>query len=265
MNFHGSKWTVLIIFCSCFAACDRTEELVHTTTDGRSGNRLTSTAITARQVIEDCRQAYQKLSSYEDEGYVRLAYRLKGELLEDRAPLSIAFQRPGLLGIRAYSVEAGPKDGRWRLQVCDSGKSAVAGQVISRAVPAKVDFAWLLSDPAISEELAAGLAGFPPQLDMLLGPNPMRGLVDDSALLKLDTPETVGGELCHVVQVTRGPALYRLWISQATMLLHRKLIGILRLTALLSHFFFKSCQINFQSTLACDIGSEIDGKSIGIV
>lgn len=220
MTIDRNAWIVLIAMCSCFAACDRTEELVHTKGDGKSG-RLVGTAITARQVIDDCRQAYQKLTSYEDEGYVRLAYRMKGELLEDRAPLSIAFQRPSKLGIRAYSVEAGPKESRWHLQLRDSGKSAVAGQVISRAIPAKADFAWLLSDPAISEELAAGLAGFPPQLDMLLGPNPMRGLVDDSALLKLETPETVGGELCYVVQVTRGPALYRLWINQSTMLLRR--------------------------------------------
>ena len=221
MKFDRSAWTLLIVLCGCLAACDRTQELVHTTLGGKSSSRLAGTSLSARQVIDECRQAYQKLSSYEDDGYVRLAYRMNGELLEDRAPLAIAFQRPGMLGIRAYSVEAGPKDGRWRLQLRDSGKSAVAGQVISRAVPAKADFAWLLSDPAISEELAAGLAGFPPQLDMLLGPNPMRGLVDDSALLKLDTAETVGGELCHVVQVTRGPALYRLWINQTTMLLRR--------------------------------------------
>ena len=221
VNLERSAWIGLIVVCSCFAACDRTEDLVHTSADGKNGTRLAGTAVSARQVIDDCRAAYQKLSSYEDDGYVRLAYRMKGELLEDRAPLSVAFQRPGLLGIRAYSIEAGPKDGRWRLQLRDSGRSAVAGQVISRAVPAKADFNWLLSDPAVSEELAAGLAGFPPQLDMLLGPNPMRGLIDDSALIKLDTPETVGGELCYVVQVTRGPAQYRLWINQATMLLRR--------------------------------------------
>lgn len=221
MNSDRRAWMMLIVVCACFVACDRTQELVHTTADGKSSTRLTGTGVSARQVIDDCRQAYQKLSSYEDEGYVRLAYRMKGELLEDRAPLSIAFQRPGMLGVRAYSVEAGPKDGRWRLQLRDSGKSAVAGQVISRAVPAKADFAWLLSDPAIAEELAAGLAGFPPQLDMLIGPNPMRGLVDDSALLKLETPEAIGGALCYVVQVTRGPALYRLWINQETMLLRR--------------------------------------------
>jgi hypothetical protein len=221
VNLERSAWIVLLVVGGCFAACDRTEDLVHTSADGQRGTRLAGTAVSARQVIDDCRQAYQKLSSYEDDGYVRLAYRMRGELLEDRAPLTVAFQRPGLLGIRAYSIEAGPQDGRWRLQLRDSGKSAVAGQVISRALPAKADFSWLLSDLAISEELAAGLAGFPPQLDMLLGPNPMRGLVDDSALLKLDPPETVGGELCHVVQVTRGPAQYRLWINQATMLLRR--------------------------------------------
>ncbi len=68
MNFDRSAWTVLIILCGCFAACDRTQELVHTSGDGKSGTRLAGTALTARQVIEECREAYQKLTSYEDEG-----------------------------------------------------------------------------------------------------------------------------------------------------------------------------------------------------
>ena len=187
--------------------------------------------MTARQVIDECRQAYQKLQSYEDEGYVRLAYRMSGELLEDRAPLSVGFERPGKLGIRAYSVEAGPTGGRWHLQLRDSGASAVAGQVISRAVPTKADFAWLLSDQAIAEELAAGLAGFPPQLDMLLGPNPMAGLIDSAAVLQLDAPETVNGELCYTLQVTRGPAVYKLWIHQQSMLLRRLQLPNANLTA----------------------------------
>ena len=211
-------------------ACDRTEELLQQSA-GSGKTRLTGSALTARQVIDQCRDAYQKLSSYEDEGYVRLAYRMSGELLEDRAPLSIAFERPGKLGIRAYSVEAGPTNGRWYLQLRDSGASAVASQVISRAVPAKADFAWLLADPAIAEELGAGLAGFPPQLDMLLGPNPMAGLVDDSALLQLDAPETVNGELCYTLQVVRGPATYKLWIHQESLLLRRLQLPSSNLTA----------------------------------
>ncbi len=42
---------------------------------------------------------------------------------------------------------------------------------------------------------------------MLLGPNPMHGLIDSAALLQVDTPETVGGELCHTLRVTRGPSV----------------------------------------------------------
>ncbi len=212
-------WATTLVVCMVLTACDRTDELVQHSGGGKT--RLAGSALSARQVIDECRAAYKKLSSYHDDGYVRLAYRMNGEMLEDRAPLSIAFERPGKIGIRAYSVEAGPTGNRWHLQLRNSGASAVAGQVISRAVPAQADFAWLLADPAIAEELAAGLAGFPPQLDMLLGPNPMAGLVNESALLQLDAPETVNGELCYTLQVVRGPAVYKLWIHQESLLLRR--------------------------------------------
>ena len=231
VNFcKRSSWAVIAAICIGLSACDRTDDLLQNSAN-QGKSRLTGSALTARQVIDECRQAYQKLQSYEDEGYVRLAYRMSGEMLEDRAPLSVGFERPGKLGIRAYSVQAGPTGGRWHLQLRDSGASAVAGQVISRAVPTKADFAWLLSDPAIAEELAAGLAGFPPQLDMLLGPNPMAGLVDSAAVLQLDAPETVNGELCYTLQVTRGPAVYKLWIHQQSMLLRRLQLPNANLTA----------------------------------
>jgi hypothetical protein len=214
--FERSRWLMLALFI-CAAACDRTDELVN----GTGKSRLVGTSTSAQAVIDDCKQAYQRLSSYEDNAFARLTYNTNGVPTEDRAPLSVAFERPGMLGIRAYAVEAGPTDGRWYMRLADAEQSTVAGQVISRAIPQRADFSWLLSDPIVGDELAAGLAGFPPQLDLLLSTDPMRGLVDESSLLTLLSPETLQGSACDVVQVTRGGAEFRLWIDKSTKLLRR--------------------------------------------
>lgn len=204
-----------------FAACDRTDSLLEKKTIATGKEVLTNTSTSAMQVIEQCKDAYQKLSSYEDDGYVLLRYEMDGKPIEDRAPLSIAFQRPRLVGVRAYAVEAGPSEGRWRLRVSGEAELDVTKQVLSRAVPEKVDFAWLLGDPIVGEQLSAGLAGFPPQLDMLLSSAPMKGLVDNDATLVLDGEKSIDDQACYVVRVTRSGADYRLWIDKASMTLRR--------------------------------------------
>lgn len=222
-------WVLLAGLSLCMTACDRTDQLVHTE-PGTGKTKAVSAKLSALNVIAGCKLAYQSLATYQDEGYVRLRYALNGEATEDRAPLSVAFERPGKLGIRAYGVQAGPKSERWYLKLTDSDRSAVAGQIISRALPAKADLGWLLSDPAITDELSAGLAGFPPQLDVLLAPEPMRGLINESAMLSLDTPEKIDELTCHVVRVNRAGAIYRLWIDQNSMLLRRVQIPNANLT-----------------------------------
>ncbi len=122
------------------------------------------------------------------------------------------------MGCEVYSVEAGPTEGRWRLRLNDG---SFAGQVVSRGVPRQLDFDWLLTDPIVADRLAAGIAGFPPQLDMLVSPKPLAGLVDDSAMLALETAQSIDDRLCHIVAITRGSLQYRLWIDQGSWLLRR--------------------------------------------
>jgi hypothetical protein len=179
-----------------------------------------ATSASPRSTIEQTVRAYQKLHSYRDEAYVRLQYDMDGKRLEDRAPLAVAWDDHGQLGLRVYSVEAGPSSGRWRLRLQDAD-ATVPQQVLSRALPTKVDFSWLLSDPLVAEWLSAGLAGFPPQLDLLLAPQPLRGLIDDSVALSYAQPETVDGRPCIVIRVQRGASEFMLWIDQANLLLRR--------------------------------------------
>lgn len=217
--------TAVLLGTLFIAACDRSSEVLRRQTEQAAGggdrqSELTSAPISPKSLLDDCVRAYQKLSSYQDEAFVRLRYRLDGELMEDRAPLSIGWNSKGQIGLRVYSVEAGPTDGRWQLRFRD-GDPLVQDQVLSRALPERVDFPWLLADPLVSERLSAGLAGFPPQLDLLLNPQPLSRLIDDSAAISFRTPTAIDGRACYVISVKRGEAEYLLWIDQASMLLRR--------------------------------------------
>jgi hypothetical protein len=160
------------------------------------------------------------LESYEDQAFVLLRYKLNGQTHTDRAPLQVAWDADGQLGLRVYSVEAGPSEGRWRLRLGDE-EVAVTGQVLSRSLPEKLNFEWLLSDPLIAQNLSAGLAGFPPQLDLLLSPQPLSGLLQQEPELALSPPREFNGRGCHVVHVKRDQATYTLFIDRESGLLRR--------------------------------------------
>lgn len=249
---------LLASFGLVLVGCDSSDPLSDATSTREGKQVLTSANVSPRSVLENCVRTYQQLTSYEDRAFVQLSYRLDGEPLVDRAPLAVAWDKQGRLGMRVYSVSAGPTDQRWRLRLTARAGEALENahsdaksevpqrqseqlanslerQVISRAVPAQVSFEWLLSDPLVAEQLAAGLAGFPPQLDLLLSPEPLSGLADASAPLSFSAAELIEQQLCHVVNVNRNGAEYRLWIEQATGLLRRVQIPNQNLASAIQH------------------------------
>lgn len=201
--------------------CDRTDQILEQEKSAfDSQTVLVSQTLSPRSTIDKCIAAYRGLSSYEDRAQVVLDYTLDGQQHEDRAPLSVAWNRDGRLGLRVYSIEAGPDSGRWRLRFNDI-QSSSAQQVLSRAIPRELTLDWLLADPVVAERLSAGLAGFPPQLDLLISRHPLGGLIDDSATLSFERPQSIDGRACHAISIRRGRARYTLYIDQATMLLRR--------------------------------------------
>ena len=220
----GYLRTLLIggLLASLAIGCDRTGESLLKTSNSEVENsdRWVATSASPRSTIEMSVRTYRRLHTYQDAAFVRLQYTLDGKRLEDRAPLSVAWNDQGHLGLRVYSVEAGPSAGRWRLRLQDA-QATVPDQVLSRSIPARVDFPWLLSDPLVAERLSAGLAGFPPQLDLLLAEQPFKGLVDDSAALSFGQPEMIDGRPCLVIRVQRGPADFTLWIDEKSLLVRR--------------------------------------------
>ncbi len=219
----GGLWA---LFLGLSAGCDNTGKAIleQQNTGQSDSTHLVSTGASPRSTIDQCIRAYQHLKSYEDNAFVRLRYELDGKLLEDRAPLSVGWEAKGRIGFQVYSVQAGPssepKSPRLRLRLRDD-TGLIPNQVLSRAFPSQVDFNWLLSDPLVAERLSAGLAGFPPQLDLLLSEKPFGGLIDDSVTLNFLPPQSIEGRACYVILVKRGEAEFTLWIDQASLLLRR--------------------------------------------
>lgn len=214
-----------------FAGCDRSEELVQLQQQSNSSTQLVSTAVSPKSILDNCISRYQSLKSYEDSGFVRLRYKIDGKLAEDRAPMSVAWNAGGKLGLSVYALRAGPVEtgpvdakqgdsGYWHLSL---GKSypELAGQVLSRTLPEKIDLPWLLSEPVISDSLSAGLGGFPPQLDLLLSPKPLSKLTEQGAAIESLGVQSIDSSACSVVAVKRNELAYKFWIDKESNLVRR--------------------------------------------
>ena len=200
--------------------CDRSDQRVQEQRSAGNSVRLVGTAATPQAIVTHCISAYRSLTSYQDAGVVALSYHLRGQPMLDTAPMSVAWDGQGGLGLRVYSLVAGPAaHDRWHLRLGDS-QPELKSQVLSRPRPAKAHLDWLLSEPLVLEALTAGLGGFPPQLDLLLSPHPLSGLLEDSSL-SLAPPQAIDGTPCWIVSSVRGGLHYRLWIDQRSGLIRR--------------------------------------------
>lgn len=207
------------VVISVYAGCDRTQEL--TKSPATPAGHLATVDSPASRLLEQCAAAYAELTSYSDSARVVLSYKVDGVGTQDVAPLAVAFEHPNRLGLKAYRSTAGIAGERFRMRLTDEATSPLRGQVVSRALPKRLDLNWLILDPLAAEYMAAGLAGSPPQLELLLSQQPFQSLLDQAALVSMDGEGIETGTSLEIVKVMRGEAKYRLWIDAKTKLLRR--------------------------------------------
>ncbi len=218
------RWSSILCFALglmafLFSGCDRTKPV--TEQSAPAGTRLVKADSGVSRLLEQSTAAYARLQSYSDSARVVLSYKVAGRAMQDIAPLAIAFERPNRLGIRAYQVRAGVTDQRFHIRLTPNAEHAEGAQVVSRALPKQLDESWLLSDVIAHRHLSAGLAGAPPQLDLLLGDTPFQSLLDPSAEVTLDGEGSEGNQRFHIIRFQRGSARYRLWLNSQTSLVRR--------------------------------------------
>ncbi|MEL7338693.1 MAG: hypothetical protein AAFN70_21080, partial [Planctomycetota bacterium] len=200
-----------------------------------------------RALIRQMIRAYQSALAYADEGVVELRYRMRGKWMVDRADMRVAFSRGDHLAnesprvrLDAYGVTILASDGMLRSVPAKNLRDQLhhqAGKV--RHVIPLTDAAFY-ADRLVSDLARGGMAGPSVQIELLLSPTPLSGLINPSTPLQFGALQTRGGESVRAVEIDIGRApsaspdstadvnatnnvdstAMRLWIGTQTHLLH---------------------------------------------
>ncbi|MBX3420556.1 MAG: hypothetical protein KF752_03265 [Pirellulaceae bacterium] len=208
-------WFVVGCDTSRPQAAVQPREASHTT------GRLVSKPVTPREILEQTVHSYRSLRSYQDQARVELHYHYDGTPAVDHAPLSVAWEKGGSIGLRAYTVTAGPtQSDRWHLTLGENHPE-VAGQILSRRRSTPAELSWLLDEPLVASALASGLAGWPPQLDLLFGDRPLEALVGNQSNVALRGTELIDGQECYRIEIHQRSQTYKMWIVCDSLLIRR--------------------------------------------
>ncbi len=133
--------------------------------------------VTADALLQSTVDAYKSATAYQDQGVVRLRYRRDGRMFEDEAPLSISWRSPKCVRMQAYQVRVVCDGEHLFARLQDEATGDLDGQVVDRPAPAKLTLEELYDhDEMLDAACRQGLIGYPPQLDLLLGAQPLGGL-----------------------------------------------------------------------------------------
>ena len=165
---------------------------------------------------------YRQADSYQDRGVVRLQYQRAGQTYTDEAPMSVTWQTPNRLKVHAYQVELACDGGRLWARIRDEATRDFDGQVVAREAPSRLTLRDLWEeDEILSLAFAQGLAGYPPQLDLLMSPTPLAAMRDEGVRSALLEPATLDGNPCHRIQVATSDGDFLLWVDQESYVLRR--------------------------------------------
>jgi len=170
----------------------------------------------ARQLLEAMVAAYQMASSYSDQGTVRLFAQLEGKTIDETEHFSVALVRPNKLRMEAYQVVVVCDGERFRATIGD-----LPDQVLSRPAPAALTVEDTFDDQVLLTVVRGGMAAAPPQLILLLHPEPLKVLFGPTEEPKLAEPGTIGQRQYYRVRFSRPEGILTLWIDQETLALRR--------------------------------------------
>ncbi len=161
--------------------------------------------------------AYYQCTAYSDRAYALLRYRTGNQMAEDKAPLSVRWQSPNRIEVKAYDARLiGDSRFMWTW-VEDPTTNAFDGQVARRPSPLKQSLEELLRDPIFTESAAAGLAGPPPQLTWLFVPPPEK---DRPAVKRLEDG-LIENASCARYQMGQALEARVFWCEKSTGLVKR--------------------------------------------
>jgi hypothetical protein len=178
--------------------------------------------LTADSLLRITASAYRSAAGYQDQAVVKLRYRRNGQPQEDEAPLSVTWQRPNRILVRAYQVRLVSDGQRLLARLQDEATRDLDGQVVDRPAPSRLTLAELFEkDEILGTALRQGVIGVPPQLDLLLSTQALAALGNAQAERRLLDLVSLDGHNCDGLQVDTPDGRFVLWIDQASRVVRR--------------------------------------------
>ncbi len=168
----------------------------------------------ATEVLERVKEAYHKADRYQDDGRLLVRYRHDCEIVDETSEFSLAMAGPNRLRMRAYHA----------LVVCDGQTfratiDEAPGEVLSFPAPDELSPPSIYKDTVLEKSLNQIVGSVP--LWLFLEPDPVPGLLFNGQAPQLDSPESIGPDLCYRVRIDRREGAFVLWIDQQTFVVRR--------------------------------------------
>jgi thiol-disulfide isomerase/thioredoxin len=176
----------------------------------------------ARRALDEVVAAYKALGSYEDHGTLTIAAAIDGQPQRRAWPMAFRLQRPDKFQIEAGGVRL-VSDGKTLLTVISATK-----RYLREPAPARPGLAAVTEGPAGSMVLGGpGGGAAAVVLQLLLGDDPARALLEGGTALRLDPDQDRDGHALHVLilEPRTGPKI-RLLADAGSHLVRRvELVG----------------------------------------
>ncbi len=170
-----------------------------------------------KEILRRMGQVYAQARTYRDRGEVVVQFKLNGQPQRQQFPMSLVFQRPNRLVLRAYEG----------IVYCD-GETIygvhrdIPGYVVTRPAPPKLEPDDLYFDSYLRFTMTQREGGAPFQVPLLLVPGMidkmLQELVQEARLLE---PQKIDGESCHVVELKVPEGTLRFYVGHNTAVLRR--------------------------------------------
>jgi len=195
--------------------------------------------------------AYQNAESYSDQGIVRLFAQMNDQTIDQSEHFSVALVRPNKLRLEAYQVVAVCDGEQFRATIED-----LPDQVLVRPAQEDLTAENVYSDQVLAGVTQGGVAGPPPQLMLLLHPEPLKLLLNEAEEPTLAEPGTIGQQQYYRVQMRRPDGVLTLWIDPQTLVLRRIVFPVVALHQALS----QNATVQNLSLVADFAGARLNGQ-----
>lgn len=216
---YAAAWLSLVAAAGCGSSTGTPSK--NPTAAKEAAAALPSSSPEAAEVLKQLLKTYREAKSYTDNAEVVLRFRRGAELLEDRWPSSVKFERPNRLFVHAFQVKLASDGKELRGHLEDQEAGDIATQYLVRPAPKELKLKDLAVDPLLYDILSGQMRRQPIQLELLLESQGLASAFRGDVACKLLEDALIERNVCRRVEVPTPGGSFIFWVDAKSSLLRR--------------------------------------------